>query len=128
MNETAAWNHALKLYDRPGVAAELLRRQDEEGLDIVLHLFTIWVREDCGLALNEACLREADERVRPWREHVVRPLREARRAAKTMGPGGPRRDALREQIQRAELDAERMQLSLLCAWLDGIIRASPSGP
>lgn len=126
-DETAAWNHALKLYARPGVAAELLRRQDEEGLDIVLHLFTIWLREDCGLMLSEAHLREAGELVRPWREHVVRPLREARRAARTMGPAGPRRDALREQIQRAELDAERTQLSLLCAWLDGV-REAPSRP
>lgn len=120
MNETAAWNHALNLYARPGIATELLRRQDEEGLDIVLHLFTEWLREERGMTLNETRLHEANTLVRPWREQVVWPLRASRRAARALGPAGLQRDALREQIQRAELDAERVQMSLLCTWLEGI--------
>lgn len=127
MNETAAWNYALNLYERPGVATELLRRQDEEGLDIVLHLFMDWLREERGLSLDEARMREADSLVRPWREQVVQPLRAARRAAKIQGPAVAQRDALRERIQHAELDAERVQMSLLCTWLEGIT-ASPSRP
>ncbi len=127
MNQTAAWNYALTLYERPGVATELLRRQDEEGLDIVLHLFMDWLREERGLSLDEARMREADSLVRPWREQVVQPLRAARRAAKIQGPAVPQRDALRERIQHAELDAERVQMSLLCTWLEGIT-ASPSRP
>lgn len=127
MNQTAAWNHALTLYERPGVATELLRRQDEEGLDIVLHLFMDWLREDRGLTLDETRLHEADSLVRPWREQVVQPLRAARRAAKVLGPADPLRDALREGIQQAELDAERIQMSLLCTWLEGLTEA-PSRP
>jgi len=127
MNETAAWNHALHRYEQPGIAAELLRRQEEEGLDIVLHLFTEWLRDERGLTLDPNRLQEAEAHVRPWREHVIRPLRAARKAAKFEGPSGPQRDALRARIQLAELDAERIEMSLLCTWLDGI-KAAPSGP
>jgi uncharacterized protein (TIGR02444 family) len=127
MNETAAWNYALNLYERPGVATELLRRQDEEGLDIVLHLFTGWLCEEHGMTLSETRLREAQTLVRPWREQVVQPLRAARRAAKVLGPTLPLRDALRQSIQGAELDAERVQMNLLCTWLESI-REAPSSP
>ncbi len=127
MHPTAAWNHALNLYARPGVATELLRRQDEEGLDIVLHLFMDWLREERGLTLDQDRWQEADALVRPWREQVVQPLRAARRAAKIQGPAGAQRDALRERIQHAELDAEQVQMALLCTWLDGI-KEAPSGP
>ena len=127
MNQTAAWNHALALYDQPGVAAELLRRQDEEGLDIVLHLFIDWLRTERGLTLNAAQWDEAESLVRPWRERVVQPLRAARKAAKVLAAATPQRDALRERIQLAELDAERMQMDLLCTWLDGV-KEAPSSP
>lgn len=127
MNQIAAWNHALNLYDRPGVATELLRRQDEEGLDIVLHLFMDWLREEHGMTLDETRLREAQTLVRPWREQVVLPLRAARRAVKILGPSLPLRDALRQGIQGAELDAERIQMNLLCTWLESI-KEAPSRP
>ncbi len=127
MNQNAAWDHAVKLYARPRVAAELLRRQDEEGLDIVLHLFTEWLRDERGLTLDPAQLQEAETHVRHWREQVIQPLRAARRAAKSEGPAGSQRDALRERIQIAELDAERVQMSMLCTWLE-TVRATPSSP
>lgn len=108
-----AWRAICAAYARPGAAQELLRRQDEEGLDVLLHLFAQWAR-DSGHALDDAALREAEAAVQPWRDAAVRPLRALRRGMKAFGP---RAEAARQAVKDAELAAERAQLDLLCDWL-----------
>jgi len=117
MDHDHAWNWIAAAYAEPGIAQELLRRQDEEGLDVVLHLFARWAAEDGGIALDAAALREADALVHPWRTQVVQPLRALRRAMKALDEAGGRRDRVRRQVQAAELAAERAQLEMLCDWL-----------
>ncbi len=119
MNLQSAWTYALHHYAQPGAAAELLRRQDEEGLDVVLHLFVQWAHENRGIVLDAAALREAAATVANWREHSVLPLRALRRAMKGREPEGAAEAAraVRQQIQQAELAAERVELELLSGWL-----------
>ncbi|WP_198971305.1 TIGR02444 family protein [Xylophilus sp. ASV27] len=113
----AAWRHICGLYADPALAAELLRRQDQQGLDVVLHLFALWAAQQ-GRPLDAAALAQADAHVARWRQEVIAPLRRLRRAMKAMdeaqaGAGA----ATRRQLQAAELAAERAELELLCAWL-----------
>ncbi len=55
--------------------------------------------------------------MRTWREQVVQPLRALHRAMKSLKGDSERRDAVRVQVQAAELAAERAQLDMLCDWL-----------
>ena len=113
----AAWQCICARYADEAVARELLRRQDTEGLDVVLHLFGQWAASQ-GQALDAAALAEADAQVAAWRDQVVVPLRTLRRAMKTMGGGaGEAAGAVRRQVQEAELAAERAELDMLCDWL-----------
>jgi len=123
MNQTiaaeTAWRWIAQEYERPGRAAELLRAQDEEGLDVVLHLFAQYAREELGIALDAAALAEADALLREWREEVIVPLRTIRRRLKEKpAPGAGSGDGtLRPLVQQAELRAERVALEALCEWL-----------
>lgn len=119
MDTDAAWNAITALYADPDVARDLLRRQDEEDLDVTLHLFALWVGTQ-GVPLDAADLAQADAVVAAWRTQVVQPLRGLRRALKAMGKTSPApqgTDAVQSQIQAAELAAERAQVGMLCTWL-----------
>ena len=114
-----AWRHCVDVYEKQAV--DLLRQQDENGLDVVLHLFAGYARERHGIALDDAEMEELALLVRPWREGAVLPLRALRRAMKDKpapGAGGARSaEAVRGLVQQAELRAERAQLEALCGWL-----------
>ncbi|MGE8319580.1 MAG: TIGR02444 family protein [Comamonas sp.] len=116
MEAETAWNDIVALYADPALARELLRRQDEEGLDVVLHLFALWAERQ-GRPLDGAALAEAAAAVAGWREQVIAPLRTLRRAMKTMEADPALRDGVRSQVQAAELAAERAQVTMLCDWL-----------
>ena len=130
MNSEAAWQWCGEQFAEPGRAAALLAAQDREGLDVVMALFA----DFCGLqgdALGEAELAQADALVRGWREEVVAPLRALRRAMKEKpapGAGGiEAAESVRQQVQQAELAAERAELDALCDWHDGL-RAARGRP
>ena len=120
MNNEDAWHYACDYYGKPGVAEQLLREQDERGLDVVLHLFALYVDEVLGVALDAADLAEAGAVVRTWREEVIGPLRALRRATKEKpapGAGGKEAgEALHRLLQEAELRAERAELDALGDW------------
>jgi uncharacterized protein (TIGR02444 family) len=120
MNTEEAWNFIVGRYQLPGQAEELLRRQDREGLDIVLHLFGEYLLASQGQVLDAAQLEEARSAIAAWRASVIQPLRAVRRLLKD----APRRfavqpapaEALRSLLKEAELRSERLQLELLCRW------------
>lgn len=120
MNSDDAWRHACAHYAQPDVAQALLREQDAQGLDVVLHLFALYVRESLGVALDEAALAEAADLVKPWREEVVLPLRTLRRSTKEKtapGAGGEKAcQSVYRLLKEAELRAERAELDALCEW------------
>lgn len=113
-----AWNGIVALYADPALERSLLRRQDEEGLDVVLHLFARWAAAQ-GHALDDAALAQAEALVAPWRAQVIAPLRTLRRSMRGMSADPARREAVRNKVKAAELAAERAQVQMLCEWLQG---------
>jgi uncharacterized protein (TIGR02444 family) len=89
----AFWTWSLKTY--PRVKDLALRLQDEYGADINLLLFCAWIGR-----LGRDELDAAEAAVAPWRERVLVPLRQARRAAR-----GAR---IYESLKEVELEAERI--------------------
>lgn len=127
LDRDAAWRYILEVYARPDVAEDLLRRQQDDGLDIVLHLFFLYATEKLGAAPVDEDRRDAEALVKPWREGVIAPLRNLRRSMKT-SPGtagsGEAKEALRQSIKQAELKAEQIEFSTLCDWFDGRVKAN----
>jgi uncharacterized protein (TIGR02444 family) len=122
LDRDAAWQFILEVYARPGVADDLLLRQQETGLDIVLYLVFMYATEQLGLRFTESDHAQAADLVRSWRETVIVPLRALRRMLKALpapeGTGNAK-EALRQTIKQAELQAEQTEFQMLCAWLDG---------
>jgi uncharacterized protein (TIGR02444 family) len=116
IDRDAAWKGITALYADPVLAQSLLCRQDEEGLDVVLHLFARWAATQ-GHALDVDALTEAEALVAPWRVGVIAPLRTLRRAMKAMPADPAVREAVRDRVKAAELAAERAQVQMLCEWL-----------
>jgi len=110
------WDFSLALYGRPEVAAACLRLQDAHGLDVNLLLLCCFLARSGRGRLSAAALAAAEARIAPWRASVLTPLREARRALKTMNAAGA--PALYAEVKRIELAAEReAQRLLLASWL-----------
>ena len=117
-----AWRYILEVYARSGVAEDLLRQQQETGLDIVLHLFFLYVKDRLGQTVSDQARLGAEALVLPWRETVIVPLRTLRRAMKDLpGPAGTgdAKELLRQSIKQAELQAEQTEFYALCEWFDG---------
>ncbi|VTU23230.1 hypothetical protein H4CHR_01147 [Variovorax sp. PBS-H4] len=110
-----AWNGIAALYADASLERSLLRRQDEENLDVVLHLFARWAASQ-GHALDADALAQAEALVARWRAEVIAPLRALRRSMKTPAELA-RREAVRDKVKAAELAAERAQVQMLCEWL-----------
>ena len=106
----AFWTFSLGFYARPGVSAACIALQDGYGVDVDLVLFALWCASR-GHVLSDAELAATDALVAGWRNSVVQPLRQARRALKPapeMVEAGAA-SALRRQILTLELEAERIQ-------------------
>ena len=79
-----------------------LALQDSSGVDVNLLLYAAW-RGSLGDALGGQQFEQLGALTREWRETVIQPLRELRRANKTLAP------LVAEAIAGAELAAERHQ-------------------
>lgn len=108
------WSFSLSLYAAPGVAEACLTAQDRHGTDVNLLLWAVWLAVH-GHNLTVAELAAAEHAIRPWREEVVWPLRAVRRRLKTGPLPAPdaATESLRTQVKTAELEAEKVQQSLL---------------
>lgn len=69
MDPNATRNEILAPYAQPGLASELLQRQDSQGLDVVLYLF-LRCAEAYYHPLDEAAKARAADHVRDWRDEV----------------------------------------------------------
>jgi uncharacterized protein (TIGR02444 family) len=112
------WRFALSFYREPEVAPACLALQEEVGVDVGILIFAVFAATR-GVELSDGDLNEADRLVAGWRSEVVIPLRRLRRQLKTGPAPAPTAttDALREKIKSIELEAERIELSLLVNWL-----------
>ncbi|MCF8482549.1 MAG: TIGR02444 family protein [Rhodospirillum sp.] len=111
------WRFAVALHARSGVETACLALQDEAGVDVPLLLFAAWAASHRGATVDRSLLEALDQRIGPWRESVIRPLRTVRRTMKSSQP--PHRDLdkaaaeLRSRIKTVELEAERLSLDAL---------------
>ena len=121
------WDWSLAVYARPGVAAALLRLQDEQGLDVNLLLFCIWAAAAGPGGLRREEVAAARGAVARWRGELLLPLRALRRACTAGQHALPASQLLRvrQALQQAELDAEHAAQLAIAASLG---RAGPPAP
>ncbi|WP_193142278.1 TIGR02444 family protein [Meridianimarinicoccus sp. MJW13] len=120
--ENPAWAFALDFYGRPGVAEACLTLQDRLDADIVELVIVLYAWSMLGMSLCEAEGAELRAEMQGWREMTVLPLRHIRRALKPPRSDMPyvTKEILRDQVKRAELLAEQMQIAWAEAWLTHI--------
>jgi uncharacterized protein (TIGR02444 family) len=111
------WEWALKTYPRPDVEAACLALQDDHEVNVCYLLWAAWGQvEHRALDLPAgAVLAQA------WEDDVAAQLRYARRHLKPFRPGvaDEPREALRGEVKRLELAAERLLLESLEAMAPG---------
>jgi uncharacterized protein (TIGR02444 family) len=126
------WNFSVAVYSASAVQDECLHLQDQFGLDVNLVLLCAYLGAVQGVALTSDDILSARQEVRQWQADIVRPLRAARRSLKTIELG---RDAnvvnaamnLRAQAKAAELEAERIEQTILEQWANVRRAAWPRG-
>jgi uncharacterized protein (TIGR02444 family) len=109
------WDFSLAIYGRPGVADACLFLQDRYGLDVNVMLFCVWVGSTGRGSLEaheiDACVSRSSD----WRERVIEPLRQIRRACRDEPLGVPEflLQVFRTSMHDVELDAEHVQQLVL---------------
>src|SRR5262245_56379871 len=111
--DNSFWRFSLDVYAAPGVEAECLALQATHDVDVNLLLFCAWAGAQERWRLGAADVDRLSEAVRAWRETVVKPLRSARRAIKTLRPQNTAARNLRSRIAADELEAERIEQAML---------------
>jgi uncharacterized protein (TIGR02444 family) len=113
MSESALWKFSLRFYAKPGVASACIVLQDAAGVDVNL-LFLLLFFAECEREVTGEEVARIDAAIAPWRNEVVRPLRDVRRALKN-NLGVNNSEALRTEVKRIELESERLQQEALFA-------------
>lgn len=106
------WDWSNGVYRLAGVADRLIALQDAHRLDVNLVLWCVWTGLTRGAAKPKA-VRKALAASEDWNSQVVKPLRAARKALKSAPDEADGADALKKKVKEAELDAERIEQSLL---------------
>jgi uncharacterized protein (TIGR02444 family) len=109
-DDSPFWRFSLRFYARAKIANACLALQDQAGVDVNLLLFLLFLA-DHERQLSAAELEHLDRQVMAWRNDVVKPLRQLRRALKTGIGKVPNTvsETFRAQIKRLELESERIE-------------------
>ncbi len=118
---------SASLYCKPGIADASLFVQERYGLNINLVLFCVWVADTGGGALTTGNIATALRRLADWQKHVIKPLREIRRACRHEALGIPEclLQTFQPQIETVELGAEHIEQLVLGEFARGL--ASTAG-
>jgi uncharacterized protein (TIGR02444 family) len=112
--EGSFWKFSLEFYADPAAAGICIDLQDRHWSDVNILLFVLWcAARDRRLSRHE--LERVVASVAGWQNEVVRPLRSVRRHLKQLALD-PALEAivdLREAVKKQELEAERLQQSLM---------------
>ncbi len=120
-DDTPFWRFSLAVYAADGVADECLELQESLGLDVNLLLFAAFAGAVEGIRLDAQDIAAAAALVEDWHADIVRTLRAVRRTLKPMSldekdPLQGSAAALRAQVKAAELDAEKIEQTMLWQW------------
>ena len=103
------WDWSLRVYDHEDLAANLIALQDDFALNVNIMLWCCW----CSLNfpdLPEILLRGAVDKTATWTNAVTGPIRTARRH---VNKGMADQGTLREKLKSVELEAERVEQTIL---------------
>jgi uncharacterized protein (TIGR02444 family) len=108
------WRFSLSFYRVPNVADACIRLQDEAGVDVNVLFCLLW-HAALERKLSRTDVAAIEERIGPWREQVVVPLRAIRRALRSPPPVVEKGtvEAYRTKVKGLELEAERLQQEAL---------------
>jgi uncharacterized protein (TIGR02444 family) len=114
------WTFSLAVYREGAVQRECLELQDRYGVDVNLLLFCAFIGAVRGAAMPDQAVRLAGELVEDWHRDIVASLREVRRALKPLAidasPVAASAAALRANVKAMELEAERIEQTMLERW------------
>lgn len=122
--ENPFWDFSVGVYGHTGVAEACLRLQDRLGFDVNLLMYCCWVARDLGAKIDSAAMDRIEIVAAPWRDSVVAPLREIRKAMKSASHTGfdpEEQERLRSEIKRVELRSEHLQQNALYAAADTMV-------
>jgi uncharacterized protein (TIGR02444 family) len=119
--EGSFWKFSLEFYADASIAGICLDLQDRHSSDVNVLLFVLWCASR-HRRLSPQELERVVASVAGWQNEVVRPLRGTRRYLKQLAvdPASGPIFALREAVKKQELEAERLQQSLMEASFGGI--------
>ncbi|MER2537362.1 MAG: TIGR02444 family protein [Rhizobiaceae bacterium] len=120
------WEFSLRLYGLPGIAPACLHMQDRLGIDVNLVLFFVWWGATGRNDLEAQDFETIVARATRWQEDVVRPVRNARRAAKAGAPQLSDDEARRvyREVLSTELLLERAEQLIIARTADRLDRTS----
>lgn len=123
------WNFSLQTYAKPKIADLCLELQERFGADVNLILFMLWAAAQ-GRRLEPQEIEKLGNFVEDWRQHVIIPLRLARRALKTPPREWPtlETESLRQRVKADELEAERLQQNAMSAFFAVDQAGQPDSP
>ncbi|WP_447554583.1 TIGR02444 family protein [Vreelandella sp. EE22] len=112
LQQAPLWDFACEIYAIKDVEQACLILQDNAAVDVCELLFHGWLFHH-GLKACRMALREERARRERWQQDVTQTLRALRRCLKSQAAQSASIHQLRETIKRAELQAEKENLS---AW------------
>ncbi len=123
---TDLWRFAEALYQDPEVEQACLQLQTQ-GADVCLLLCAAWL-ETRQVACNDDRITALRDVTQSWQQQVVVPLRQLRQSWRNSAQRDQALAALREQVKKLELEAEREQLQRLARctqnWPDSAANAA----
>ena len=104
------WDWTLAAYGRPGTPQATLTLQDQHGQNTSFLLWAAWAQVD-----DPALLAKAADITRRWSDTALVPIRQVRIALKgpVEGVDDGAKNALREEVKSAELNAEKLLMESL---------------
>lgn len=110
------WRFSLQFYRLPKVADACITLQEEAGVDVNLLLFLLWHARQ-RRRLSVADVTALEQKIAPWRDITVIPLRSVRRALRSppVLVEASTAEAFRNRVKAVELEAERLQQEAMFA-------------